>query len=507
MGRVGARARVSRVLFAGVSVASVLAAASARAQSITLAQAYAERFIGTADMSTSTRTLNPYGVNYADCLSDMVLQFPLALSGFSGQDNLQVWATYGADCYYGGRGLEGATPTCWQVDPGLTLTSASTYTAKIPVRALVAPEDGSIPPAGTIEGDQGTEACLHQQSFAGVPVTIWFLPTTSTGDVDPAGTPLKYLTFTADLVGPPPPSGLGIQDGDTTFTVSWTPNNDGDTQGYDVFVDPPSGTHPEGGTSLSQQVLYCPDSGAATVADAADADASSADDGSESSDAATSEDAASEAEAEAAAADAASSDAMLAAETASAGTDASTFDACVPVNAGGGASSATAGCTSTALTAPAVFTAGYVVETDDAGGDSGASTANGGIASLTCQYLQGGACSASTPAYANTGSPSVTGLSGSSLAITGLTNGYLYNVVVAAVDGSGNVGPQTPAEACDQPEPINDFYKTYRLDGGSAGGGFCDLEAVGAPTGASIMSMGLGAVAFGLARRRRKGRR
>jgi hypothetical protein len=144
------------------------------------------------------------------------------------------------------------------------------------------------------------------------------------------------------------------------------------------------------------------------------------------------------------------------------------------------------------------------VATDIDSGSTG-ETGSGGIASIPCQYLVNTSCPAGTPAYGNTGNPSVTAESSSALTITGLTNGSTYNVVVAAVDGSGNVGPQSTPEVCDYPAPVNDFWKLYKEAGGPAGGSFCALEAAGAPTGLTLFSAGLGAAAFALARRRRKG--
>jgi hypothetical protein len=507
------------VLILGVSAASTLVSGAARAQSIMAASMYGTREVGGVDAGVSTRLLNPYGINYADCINDVALEIPVELSSFPGTDTMQVWATYGSDCVFSGRGMDGTGATCWLVDPGPGLPSGSlAYTASIPVRALVAPENGTIPPAGTLEGDQSASACLNQQSYAGVPVTLYFLPIQSDGTVDPSGTPYLYPTFTADLVAPPPPSAVTIEPGDTIYTVTWTPNADSDTQGYDVFIDPPPGSHPEGGTGVIPTVSHCLQTGT-TIEAGDDGDDGSADGSSPDGAAddvavvdATLETGALESSMEASddasletSAPEASVDGMSETSTpdSSGATDASEVpDVCITANGGGSAPAAQdSGCASTALAATPVFVAGYATETTD---DSGTgATGFGGIASLTCAYLEGGSCSGSSPAYMNTGSPSVTGASVSQLVITGLTNGVTYNIVVAAVDGSGNVGPQS-GEQCNYPAPINDFYQTYRLDGGGAGGGFCTLEAVGAPTGASVVSMGFGALAFGLARRRRK---
>ena len=85
--------------------------------------------------------------------------------------------------------------------------------------------------------------------------------------------------------------------------------------------------------------------------------------------------------------------------------------------------------------------------------------------------------------------------------ITGLTDGTWYNVVVAAVDGTGNVGPASP-EVCDYPAPVQDFWQTYRQDGGQANG-FCALETVGAG-GPSLAGVGAVFVGAALLRRRRR---
>jgi hypothetical protein len=91
--------------------------------------------------------------------------------------------------------------------------------------------------------------------------------------------------------------------------------------------------------------------------------------------------------------------------------------------------------------------------------------------------------------------------------VTGLKNGVQYDVVVAAVDTYGNVGPPSSPPVCATPMPVNDFWKIYRTDGGGAGGGFCALEAVGAPVTSSVAFAGAGALVIAGLRRRRSKRR
>jgi hypothetical protein len=74
-------------------------------------------------------------------------------------------------------------------------------------------------------------------------------------------------------------------------------------------------------------------------------------------------------------------------------------------------------------------------------------------------------------------------------------------VVVASVDGTGNVGPPSP-EVCDYPAPVKDFWQVYEQDGGGAGG-FCALESIGAG-GQSLAGVGIVFGIAAIARRRRR---
>jgi hypothetical protein len=473
------------------SVASILvSSAAARAQTMTTGptiaqsgQLYAERFIGDPslghDVGQSTRptNLNPLGINYSDCIEDMFLQFTVTLSGFTGNDNMQVWATTTGDCTADGtRGNAGAIqPVCWKVSEGLTLPVIQTDSRKfnIPVRALVGPQN-AVPLATTLVGDLGPDACTHQPSFAPVPITVWFLPLLSNGLLDTTGHAYQYPTISTDLVGPPPPVGIpSIGDGDTLFVVSWMPNTDADTAGYDIFID--SGQADASVSTPSTSTLYCPDSSAPfTTTDAGD--------------------------------DGSATDAALATDDAASTTDAA---GCYYINGGGSLPTGSGGtsCTSTVLVSGIVQDSGtttVITETDEAGNviDSGTFSGTGGIATIPCQYLVGTSCPAGQAAYTAI-NPTVPGKAAGTYTISGLVNGTTYNVVVAAVDNSGNPGPPSP-ESCDYPAPVNDFWHVYRQDGGRAGG-FCALEAVGEPV-PSAAGLALIAVtsAFALRRRRRR---
>ena len=58
---------------------------------------------------------------------------------------------------------------------------------------------------------------------------------------------------------------------------------------------------------------------------------------------------------------------------------------------------------------------------------------------------------------------------------TGLVNGVLYNVGVAATDTYQNVG-KISTLTCNMPQPVTGFFKAYRAAGGKGGGGFCSFS-------------------------------
>jgi len=74
---------------------------------------------------------------------------------------------------------------------------------------------------------------------------------------------------------------------------------------------------------------------------------------------------------------------------------------------------------------------------------------------------------------------------------------------VASFDKLDNVGPLSEV-VCGKPEPTTDFFEEYRRAGGQAGGGFCNCALVGADSDRplALVALLLGAVGFGLRRRR-----
>jgi hypothetical protein len=316
-------------------------------------------------------------------------------------------------------------------------------------------------------------------------MSIYFMAIDS--DLTMDGTDYQYGTttqpFTTDVVGPPAPLGVSKQVGDTLFIVNWTANADSDTAAYDVFIDPIPGQEDAGNGVTTVEV--CDDSGTSSSSGgssssgsssssggsgATDADVSDGDDGSDAS------------------------DATVSTPMSTGSPDAN----CHFTNQTGPNIGLAASCTDTLLASAIVSDAGTGTSTvdifDDAGNliDAAVENGNGGLSTIPLANLVG----------ANVDGVTVSDKSGGTYTITGLRNNIYYNVVVAAVDGSGNVGPPS-VDVCDYPAPVNDFWTLYRNAGGSAGGGFCALEAVGEPVPSTAgIAMMVGATAIGMRRRR-----
>ncbi len=390
------------------------------------------------------QNLNPTGVSYSDCIANQSLRFYVGLSGFVGQA-LEIWASTTADCSTdGSRGKAGTPPICWKVgeEGAMNVQTSTSANFDVRVQNIVGPQ--AAPPTTGALVSWGSSACYQQSSYASVLMNVWFVPVDSSGHL-PSGAMATSFPVNTDLVGPPAPTGIGEAIGDTFLSINWTPNVDPDTIGYDLYVAQTASAAGAVTDSASGYTLVC------------------------------SGDAANDATIDAAAAPVEASCAYV-------------MNPTTPTGCGGSLFSQSA----------LADGSGSVTVADDAGDDGSVSVSatGGGVSQIPTKYL----VNANGTTTMTVSSPSV-----GSYPVKGLTNSAPYTVVVSAVDGFGNVGPPS-AEVCATPLAVNDFYKVYRLAGGSAGGGFCTLEAVGAPTGASLASVGFGAIAFGLARRRRRRR-
>jgi hypothetical protein len=99
-----------------------------------------------------------------------------------------------------------------------------------------------------------------------------------------------------------------------------------------------------------------------------------------------------------------------------------------------------------------------------------------------------------------------------SATISGLTDDTEYAVAIAATDAYGNVGAlstftglsssDTSVCTCQWPQAVSDFWTSYAVAGGKAGGGFCSTTSPDASEDAGACAMVIGAAAIFFLRRR-----
>jgi hypothetical protein len=417
------------------AAAVLLSPAPALAQTVTPESANPVRLLNGTPAPLRPPVLDPNGINFADCTNDITLQFVVSTASFSSGQLLQVWAAPSdIQCAVDSTRL-GTPATCRSVATQVANlgTAPTTVTVEISAVALVG-------------------SCTSQTSSAKVPMTIWFLPTDSTGHLVGNSTVYEY-TIDTDLVGPAPPSMPSqLAVGDGFLTVSWVPSTDPDTFGYNIYLDPPPGTTPppapqceEGGTTGAclngTKGIICDTSvlGAAPIVP----------------DAGTPE--------------------TSVPETGTPETGTPESGTPTAVDAG----NEDAGATGTTGTG------------DDDAGEGGSTSPGGGISTIPSKYL----VSPSIPSGITIPTPTT-----ATYQLSGLQNGAIYNVAVAGVDGLGNIGPASGVE-CNYPAPILDFYGTYGTDGGRGSG--CELESTSLPGGAACTALAAFA-ALGIFRRRRR---
>jgi hypothetical protein len=219
----------------------ILSGGTAAAQTISASgQAYPNRIVHGMNLGFSTRpqNLNPLGISNEDCVEDTTLQFSVTLSGFTGTDSVEVWGSLGSDCTaMTDRGIGATSALCWGLRAGnITspiINTPQTYTFNVRVQDLVGWQqagpgvaENANPPA------KGLDACNAQPTPGVVPMNINFLAVDTSGNVD--GTPYEYAIAT-DIKAPPGPAGVSVSTTGADWVVSWIPNADKVTVGYNVF--------------------------------------------------------------------------------------------------------------------------------------------------------------------------------------------------------------------------------------------------------------------------------
>ena len=469
---------------------------------------------GTAMKPYSFRAanLNPNDINFQDCDDDIILQFNLTISGLPTTDSIQVWAGT-TDCSQSSARELGDGPYCWQVAPPGTFGNVSQEFGNIYARNITRYIGTSTAAAefDSVDSVPGPGACHTQTTSGGVALTLYFLYMPA--GAGSGGTPDSYATYgqTVDMVGPEAPElQLPIGIGDGLLLLNWTPQIDSTIQGFLIYAQDQGpnglGLGAEAGAATLNTPVYChpATTGTTTCPDAGAI-------GDSGLDATTTRDAGCttvypDAAAYTEVADAASYAGLTTAELASMGCERG-----APVNTITAQPASAGSCTSTVLVD--LFSTSV---TDTTQGDSGITE---GGAAITATAADGSAISATAVGISEIdasvyGVGNVGGNTTSSYTITSartqsggsgpLVNGHQYAIAVAAYDDDGNVGALSNL-GCQTPAPVTDFFDKYSEDGGLAGGGFCSLEAPGAPIAGPVFGLCLGTalVAYGRRRSRR----
>ena len=443
--RLNRKKQLFAALLAGGATTCVSVAASAQtstAETIALnAQAVVLHYNPNGSASSHPNGAQPTWISHADCEANVHLAVALTLTGSPLNVPVQTWAAAaGVDCTDPNQ-RAGTVAQCWQV--ANSQQPATVMTININAQDIVGPitlASGQKPTTYT----PGTAAACDTFSQSGpVPITLFFLPI---GNGQILGTAATYGISVA-LIGPSAPVVNTVGAGDTLLKVDWTPASDANTQGFQVFCDPPRGKEDQasdsgGGASVTTNtVLVCADGG---TTDGGFDDAGN----------------------------------YLG--------DIAVDGGCFEENQASSDSGSSGGVCSSSV----IFSGGGTATTT---GDS-----EGGTAATTV--------TGATPPPANIGDYSC-GSAGSPTSteaiVSGLKNGQKYVIGVAAYDVVGNVGPMSIPQ-CEDPTPVDDFWKDYKIAGGGAGGGFCSVDKTSEP--ASLSAFGLVGIAsiVSVWRRRKK---
>ncbi len=205
-----------RFLFPSLGLALVLLPTSpAGAQGVSLAQVPLER--------ENPREVNPFWINYQDCIENEPLRFNLNVVDFSGL-TLETWV--GTNCTERNARI-GDAASCHRVS-SFNPVQSSTLVEVLP-QDVVAP-NGT---AADCESDLGEVNSVDR--------TFWFMLLDGQQQV------LAHTTWedtNVDLLGPPPPTEIEARAGERRLSVSWTVNetNSNEHRGYRIYCDPPPGS-------------------------------------------------------------------------------------------------------------------------------------------------------------------------------------------------------------------------------------------------------------------------
>ena len=425
-------------------------------------------------------------LNFEDCDANLYYFFELGISAPSTSYELQAWAGT-EDCSQLANRQTSATSVCWPVMQPFEFNSNQTNIHVFMTDIVSGAFTTTHPVSYT--SPASTSVCNGQTATGATTITLYFFFTDP--ESNPVGTVQQY-PVTVDLRAGDVQGNISVGVGDTVLLVNVPSTTDPDTQGWNVYCDPPPG-----GEGQSQTVpVDAPTNNGLCPAQVPDTGAASLD--------ASVQDGATVNDASAVGGD--DEDAGAPAGTKLPNDDAGGNPCGVALNEAGVPSQGQCG-------ASAYLTFGGGSEdlsttTNDAGEtifvEAGTGFVEEGDASVAFSggtqlgYLQYGQPIGNKLLCAQGGATST------QLAVLKLKDNYSYNLAVAATDAVGNVGPLSNV-VCGTPVPVNDFFANYYNDGGRAGGGFfCAAQGIGTPAGTGGLGVLMVSSMVTLIRRRRR---
>jgi uncharacterized protein (TIGR03382 family) len=415
-------------------------------------------------------------LNFEDCEANLFYQFQIGVSSPSSSYQLEAWVGT-QDCSQLTNRQTSATSVCWPVAPFQdALVNPSLLNVRmqdIASGAFTTTHPVSYTPSAD---SASTPICQAQTQTGATTLTLYIFFVD--GGSNPIGTvqqyPITFDTRAGDVQG-----NISVGVGDTVLIIGIPGTTDPDTQGYNVYCDPPPGqesaveTVPVEASTNNGQCSTSSSGGGSTTDALVSTDA--AEDGATS--------------------DGAASDSSTTVTTPN---DDAGGNVCgIGLNDAGIPSPG--GCSQSSVLIPGGSSSNLTTTTDEAGltifeeASTVLTSDEAGVA------FTGGTMRLIDPKYlcAQIGGTST------SVNVPGLKDGYYYNVAVAATDAAGNVGPLSNV-GCGEPVPVADFWRRYYEAGGLAGGGFCSAQGVGVPAGTTGLGVLMVASMVAIVRRRRR---
>lgn len=249
--------RLRHLLSTLLVLCTVLFAARARAQSVSISNKASLVRRGPDGTAVNKRQINPEAVSYADCFANQNIEVTYVAAGFNANQTLEVWA--GATDCKPIAARSGTTQQCWRPTGNLPLQSTGTVT--IPVRNIL----GRRTDTQVADYSANTDVCKDISLTTYGLYFLWFQGTAT----EPIGTG-DQVDVIVKTIGPSPLSGLKVLPGNARVIVTFNAAGEGgvaDQQGVRVYCDDKPSTK----TPDTRNVTVCPDSGSADASTASDA--------------------------------------------------------------------------------------------------------------------------------------------------------------------------------------------------------------------------------------------